>query len=202
MDGLEKDAPSNHLPGQRARGPWTSPAVLGYSQTMDASSAPLFASAPALPEVLLRLGFGFVDGIPAAGMAEPWKDRLAETIAALREAGIGAVLTLTEDDPFGADYRAAGFATRHAPMDDGEPASAQSLDAALRFLSDCAGRGLVTCVHCLEGRARTGMVLWAFLARRTGLPAADALARLRACRPWTAFAHGQKECVAAYLAAP
>lgn len=153
----------------------------------------------ALPGVLRRLRFGFVEGIPAAGMAEPWKDFLAETLAALHDQGVGAILTLTEDDPFGPDYRAAGFVARHLPLDDGEPAAAESLAEAMAFLDDCAAKGLATCVHCLEGRGRTGMVLWAFLARRLCMEPLEALALLRTQRPWTALAHGQKECVIEFL---
>lgn len=173
---------------------------LGYSLLMERSVAEFFLEKHrALPGVLRRLRFGFVEGIPAAGMAEPWKDFLPRTLAALHEQGVGAILTLTEDDPFGADYRAAGFTARHLPMDDGDPASGGQLAEAMAFLDDCAGKGFVTCVHCLEGRGRTGMVLWAFLARYKGMAPLDALALLRKLRPWTALAHGQKECVIEFL---
>ncbi len=140
-----------------------------------------------------------IDRVPLAGpgwlgltLQPGRRDRgrdLPTDLAALRAEGaqvLIALLTRPELEAVGVpDYltaaEAAGFQVIHAPMpDQGVPAAAEAqalltrIEAAL-----CGGAGVV--VHCLGGLGRSGLVA-ACLLRARGVPAADALAQVRAAR--------------------
>jgi len=125
--------------------------------------------------------------------------KMSETHALLKDSGIGAILTLTEDNLYGSHHLAAGFVLRHEPVDDGEPPTAQALERSVAFIEDSliAARGVA--VHCLEGRGRTGTILCAWLAFREHLNADGAIARVRQLRPYTALSMSQKEFLKNYL---
>ncbi|MBI9076102.1 MAG: dual specificity protein phosphatase family protein [Desulfatibacillum sp.] len=144
---------------------------------------------PLLDQIL----FGMVGPYKVAGMGEPWKGKIRETLEALGERGIGAILTLTEEDYLGQEYLAAGFLHLHTPIDDYEAPIPEILEKALNFVDDCLDRGVGVAVHCLEGRGRTGTVLCAWLARREGLAGEAAIRRVRSLRPITALSPSQKQ---------
>ncbi len=148
---------------------------------------------------LARIIFGFVGPYPIAGMGEPWHSYQDQTFALLKQAGIGAVLTLTEDDPFGQAYTDAGFLHLHEPIDDAYPPDPPALERALAFIDSALAQNHGTAVHCLEGRGRTGVVLCAWLAKKEGLGPLDAIARLRNLRPFTALSPEQKDFLLSFL---
>ncbi len=125
-------------------------------------------------------------------MGEPWLNQLEETHAALKACGIGAILTLTEDNLYGKQHLKAGFRLRHEPIDDGEAPTIEALERALNFINQAQKNNLGVAVHCLEGRGRTGTILCAWLAAKENLDAEQAIARVRLLRPYTALSINQK----------
>ncbi len=152
-------------------------------------------SHPLLDQIL----FGLIGPYKVAGMGEPWKAHLEETLAHLREQGIGAILTLTEDDLLGPGYLSNGFLHLHEPIDDYEAPTDGAVERSLAFLDDCLARDIGVAVHCLEGRGRTGTIICAWLARKESLAGEDAIRRVRSLRPVTALSPSQKAFLLACL---
>ncbi|MBW1990492.1 MAG: dual specificity protein phosphatase family protein [Deltaproteobacteria bacterium] len=151
------------------------------------------------PDELVLLGFGYLSPYRVAGMAEPGREGIQATLALLARRGIGAVLTLTEDDLLARFYLSAGFAHAHVPVDDGGAPSFAEMDRAMDFIQTNLARGRGVAVHCLEGRGRTGLVLGAFLAREEGLGWPRVFQRLKEARPSTVLNDAQRRFLAAYL---
>lgn len=149
--------------------------------------------------ILDEIRFGFLDAYPVAGMSEPWSAKIETTLHLLREQGIGAILTLTEDDLYGEQVRAAGFLHHHEPIDDCEPPSAEGMDRAIGFIDDCLEEGLRVAVHCAEGRGRTGTVLAGWLGRAESLGSRDAVRRVYDLREQTVITPSQRAFLRRYL---
>lgn len=152
-----------------------------------------------LPSLLQKIHFGFLPPYRVAGMGEPWMETMPRVHADLKAQGIGAILTLTEDNLYGDHHLRAGFRLHHEPMDDGEAPAAAALERAVAFIDFALEKGEGVAVHCLEGRGRTGTVLGAWLAARENLAGEDAILRLRSLRPYTALSLSQKSFLLDYL---
>jgi atypical dual specificity phosphatase len=139
-----------------------------------------------------ELRFGFLSGYPVAGMGEPWSMKIEPTHRFLRDHGVGAILTLTEDDLYGARHREAGFLQLHEPVDDGEPPDPEGMLRALEFIDACMDQEIGVAVHCMEGRGRTGTVLCAWLGRREALGPDEAIQRIFSLRPCTVLSPRQR----------
>lgn len=127
---------------------------------------------------------------------EPW------SVAELRAAGFDAVINLSEHPSDAAALAAAGIESSWEPLPGHIPptpqAAAHCLEAlprAYAFVSGQLARGRRVLVHCHAGKDRTGMLLAVLLAKREGLAAAAAIAKVREARPlaitatgWEAFA--------------
>jgi protein-tyrosine phosphatase len=120
--------------------------------------------------------------------------------AELRAGGFDAVLNLSEYEPETAALEAAGLRSYWVPLPMDYPPSGESeqqcieaLPRALDHMNRELAAGRRTLVHCFAGRDRTGMLLALFLARRDGLAAADAIARVRKVRPEAISAPGWEE---------
>ena len=150
-------------------------------------------------ELLAGIRFGYLYPYQVAGTGEPWRQHIQRTMVLLKKEGIAAVLTLTEDDPFGRDYLASGFLHRHVPIDDGEPPSPQAMRLAVDFIQSALADNLPVAVHCLEGRGRTGVILCGWLARIEDLSADAAIQRVRNLRHHTVFSPSQRAFLEAYL---
>lgn len=149
--------------------------------------------------LLQQIHFSLLRPYLVAGMGEPWIDKMSDTHAALKRCGIAAILTLTEDDPYGEMHIKAGFQQRHEPINDGESPTLDGLVRSVAFINDCLHRGEGVAVHCLEGRGRTGTVLCAWLAATEQLNGESAIHRLRRLRPFTALSPAQKLFLLDYL---
>jgi atypical dual specificity phosphatase len=124
---------------------------------------------------------------------------MGPTLRLLKEQGIGAILTLTEDNLYGREYVAAGFLNHHEPIEDCEPPSMNGMHRALAFIDDCLHEGRGVAVHCLEGRGRTGTVLAAWLGRKERLGAPEAIRRVRSERHHTVITPTQRSFLDEYL---
>lgn len=124
----------------------------------------------------------------------PWKP------AELRAGGFDAVLNLSEYEPDVTALTGAGLRSYWVPLPMDFPPSEVSeleclgaLPRALDHLNRELATGARVLVHCFAGRDRTGMLLALFLARRDGLAAGDAIARVREVRPEAISAPGWEE---------
>ncbi len=149
--------------------------------------------------ILTEIGFCYLQTYAVAGMSEPWSTKMGPTLGLLKELGIGAILTLTEDNLYGRQYVEAGFLNHHEPIEDCEPPSMRGMDRAIAFIEDCVNEGRGVAVHCFEGRGRTGTVLAAWLGRRENLGAPEAIRRVRADRAFTVITPTQRSFLDAYL---
>jgi len=124
-------------------------------------------------------------------------EEIAADLAALRDHGIGALLSLTETPlPAGALER-HDLAGLHLPVPDFHPPSPEQLALALRFIDEHRAGGRPVAVHCLAGQGRTGSVLAAWLIR-DGLDPAAAIARVRAVCPGAIEAAAQVRALEAW----
>jgi atypical dual specificity phosphatase len=149
--------------------------------------------------ILDQIRFGYLDTYRVAGMSEPWSTEMATTLALLKEQGIGAILTLTEDNLYGRDYTAAGFLNHHEPIEDCEPPTVEGMDRAVGFIDNCLEEGYGVAVHCMEGRGRTGTVLAAWLGRKESLNPEDAIRRMVDLRDQTIITPAQRFFLDRYL---
>lgn len=124
-----------------------------------------------------------------AGRAGP--DRLPWKLEALRDAGVGAVLSVNDGracDP--EDFRALGLTyacvplPSHAPPWTGDDRKCLSaLPLAYAFIEEQAGLDRATMVHCSSGKDRTGMLLAYYLIRARSLTVDAAMREVRRIRP-------------------
>lgn len=149
--------------------------------------------------ILSEIRFGYLDAYRVAGMSEPWCMKMEPTLRLLKNQGIGAILTLTEENLYGEEYVAAGFLNHHEPIEDCEPPSIEGMDRAITFIDDCLEEGHGVAVHCLQGRGRTGTVLGAWLGRKESLRPEDAIRRIHDLREETLITPTQRAFLFQYL---
>ncbi len=140
----------------------------------------------------MRGFYWLIDGV-LAGSSCPggWPIRGAEVEPApaldadlgwLRERGIGAILSLTEDPlPAGVLGR-HDLTWQHLPVDDLRAPTPEQLLSALAFIDRARAQDRRVAVHCRVGQGRTGTILAAYLIRG-GIGADAALRQVRAVCP-------------------
>lgn len=148
--------------------------------------------------VLDEIRFEFLPGCKVAGMAEPYVSKLPETLDALKKNGVCAVISLTENNFFGVYFLEAGFHHLHAPIDDCEPPTRETMDSILDFIDKMTANGGVV-VHCCEGRGRTGTVLGVWLALQKGLDGKEAVEEIYKVRTHTVLTSRQRAFIEKYL---
>ena len=113
-----------------------------------------------------------------AGMGAPGLSQdLEEDLAALSEAGINLLVTLTEEAPQLNQLKSYGIASRHLPIRDMGVPSLHSAANVCREIERLLGEGGRAALHCRAGLGRTGTMLAAFLVWR-GATAEQAFAQL------------------------
>jgi atypical dual specificity phosphatase len=98
----------------------------------------------------------------------------------LRENGVTAILSLTED-PLPSGWT-RGIDTRHISMKDHAPVSHSDMLLGADYIASALSDGRVVLVHCLAGKGRTGSILAAYMMAYEGKTARQALDELRAGR--------------------
>ena len=116
-----------------------------------------------------------------------------EDCVALREQGIGAVVSLTESPmPRAA---AGGLKYLHIPVVDMSPPSLDDIGRFVRFVLPRENTGVG--VHCHAGLGRTGTMLACYLVH-TGFEPLDAIAEIRRLRPGSIETEEQAQAVLNY----
>jgi atypical dual specificity phosphatase len=144
--------------------------------------------------------FSYVLENRLAGMAAPgWSpDRLADTLTFLSKQGIGGIVSLTEEALDAPTIEAANFRYLHLPVADFTPPDLEQVDAFVTFVDAAQEADAVgTVAHCAAGIGRTGTMLACYLVRE-GVPAPEAIARIRSLRPGSIETAEQEALVARY----
>jgi atypical dual specificity phosphatase len=147
------------------------------------------------------VGFSWVIEGELAGMAQPGlMSALEMDLVRLQQAGIGAVVSLTEQalDQMGE----TGLDVLHVPVQDMAPPTILDIEEVVSFTERSIGQGKPVAIHCLAGRGRTGTMLACFLVHRGTDPQA-AIETIRTQRPGSIETQAQVMVVfdyAAYLA--
>jgi protein-tyrosine phosphatase len=136
--------------------------------------------------------------VPGKLAGRPGPDKAPWDLAAMRGAGIGAILSVNDGllcHP--EDFAAAGLVYACIPFTDSAPPQPgddvtclRVLRAAHAFVEDQLAAGRATVVHCTSGKDRTGLLLGYHLVRRAGLTAAEAIEEVRRVRPIALSAPG------------
>jgi protein-tyrosine phosphatase len=124
--------------------------------------------------------------------AEPWD------LAELRDAGIGAVLTVNDAQACDAqafvaadiEHACIPFSRNAPPLPGDDRLCIEALPRAYEFATGAMARGQAVLVHCTFGKDRTGLFLAYYLIRCTGMAPGEAIARVREVRPIALGAQG------------
>lgn len=125
----------------------------------------------------LPRNFGWLEPSKVAGSGRPESE---EELRALKEQGIGAIVSLTGTPLSPEIVSRFGFAYLHSHIP--ETPTIDQLDQILRFVEQENAQSRPVLVHCGEGKGRTGAVLAAYLVHR-GLGADEAIRMVREKRP-------------------
>jgi len=137
---------------------------------------------------------GKVAGRPGPDLA-PW------SLEALRDGGIGAVLSVKDGrlcQP--EEFASLGLAYACVPLSDVAPPQPgddqicrEALPRAYAFVEAQLEQGRAVVVQCTAGKDRTGLFLSYFLMQHEGLSASDAIRTVRQFRPTALSAEGWEE---------
>lgn len=126
------------------------------------------------------------------GLIQPLEDDLRM----LQGYGIGAIVTLTEEELFlPLPYRKL-FHTLHLPIENLEPPTMKQVKEFVQFVDDMFDRGIDVAVHCLMGIGRTGTMIACYRVSLGEKPD-DAISNMRSIRNFIETKE-QEEIVAKY----
>jgi len=123
-----------------------------------------------------------------AGMAEP----LEEELPALRQIGIGAIVSLLEDKTKSAIYERHGFEYLLLPAQDDFPPTFEQVEEFLEFAQHQKKHEKGVAVHCRAGWGRTGTLLASYLIEQ-GHTADDAIKVVRQLQPFAIRSKEQED---------
>lgn len=125
-------------------------------------------------------GFVWVEEGKLAGSGYPASRAQVEWLV---NAGIGSILSLTEE-PLPAEWlQSLKVRSGHVAMKDHQAPTLDSLSRSVDFINEQIGEGRPVLVHCLAGEGRTGCALSAYIIRTRKLSAEEAMRMLRKLKP-------------------
>jgi atypical dual specificity phosphatase len=140
-------------------------------------------------------GFSWIERPQLAAMGQPAS---AEECQWLREQGIQFIICLTEAPPRRNWINDAGLFSMHLPIEDMTPPSQEQIDQCIAGIDKAVANKLGVAVHCGAGLGRTGTIVACWLVHAQGMPARDAIARLRRLRPGSIETAEQEDAVIEY----
>lgn len=148
--------------------------------------------------MVLPPNFSFIWENLVAGSGYPGRGGLlGETLKGLREQGVLAILSLTEEPLEVAQLRELEFDYLHLPIEDFTAPTPEQITEAVDFLNRQVNEGHGALVHCRAGMGRTGTMLACFLVSR-GLAPAEAISQVRRKRPGSLEVYEQEYAVHEY----
>ncbi len=116
-----------------------------------------------------------------------WSRDLEQDLDVIVKSGIKGVLTLVTPDElvdFGVPdliqhYQSRGLDTLHLPILDQAVPTSEQLDRALDWMDSHIQKGEKVLIHCVGGIGRSGTIAAAYLKRKQGLTAAEAINAVR-----------------------
>jgi len=111
------------------------------------------------------------------GFVRPMEDDLLF----IRNHGVGAIVTLTEQPLLLPLKFRAYFAQLHLPVENLEPPTLSQLDRFVAFVDEQFNREVNVAAHCLLGVGRTGTAIAAYRVSRGEEPG-EAISRMRSIR--------------------
>src|SRR5690606_16960501 len=91
------------------------------------------------------------------------QEEIQREITELKQYGIGAVVTLTENPLAAERFRKAGLEYMHIPVPDMTAPTPSQIEDFVAFAKQVVKKGKAVVVHCLGGSGRTGTMLACYL---------------------------------------